>query len=95
MALPNPSTSSIGSGQTYSTVASWEADLDDAQLGEDYTGEITGLTGDNTAIYFSGVDTTASYWITLKAATGQEADGTDAKGAQVDNLISFENLKTQ
>jgi len=48
----------IGTGKDYSTVAAWEAWLDDATLTEDQYGLITGLTEDNSETYFSGVNTT-------------------------------------
>lgn len=85
MALPNNPASIIGAGGgDYTTVTSWEQALDDAQLDDDYVGNVRDLTADNAEFWFAGVDTTADYEIILQAESGYEADGTDAKGAQID-----------
>ena len=91
MALPSSNPASIigAGGGDYTTVASWEADLDDAQLDADYVANLRDLSGDNTTVYFSGVDSTASYKAVLQAESGYEADGSDAKGAQIDSEISI------
>lgn len=79
---------SIGTGQDYSTIAAWEAVLDNAPLTEDEIGQLTGLSEDNAQIWWNGVNTTSNYKIRLEAANGQEADGTDNAGARVD-VTSF------
>lgn len=92
MALPTNQISSIGTGKDYSTVTAWEADLDDAQWAQGYIGEVYGLTEDNAVIAFDGVDPNG-YTCILRAASGEEADGTDNAGAVIDvNLNIYQAI---
>lgn len=87
--------STIGTGKDYATVALWRNAIDGAVLqGEAQTGIITGLTEDNATVFFNGFDGSANI-ARLEAASGQEADGTDAKGAQIDSVISFNETTNQ
>jgi hypothetical protein len=79
----------IGTGKDYSTVASWEAVIDDDQFGGDETGEVYGLTEDNSSISFNGLDPNG-HWVILKAASGEETDGKDGTGARIDVYINLD-----
>ncbi len=81
-------------GGDYTTVNSWESFMDGLLNGEAQTGIITGLTGDNSAVFINGI-TGSTNICRIEAASGEEADGTDAKGAQIDIRIACAEVSDQ
>lgn len=89
MALPVNPASIQSPGGDYTSVAAYEADLDDATFAEDYYANVTGVTADVSEVVFAGVDSDI-YTLFLQAASGQEADGTDNKGAVIPHSLSLD-----
>lgn len=80
-------TKTIGtSGRDYSTIASWEADLDNASLysaGDDAVGECYDDSVFDERPVINGGSTVGLNAVTLTAASGERHDGTAATGVRV------------
>ena len=80
MALPANNPALIkASGGHYTSLTGWEADLDDANLDDDYVAEMEGQTTFNGSFY--GIDGSDGdpdpYKVIIQAKSGFEADGTN------------------
>lgn len=79
-------TYSIGtSGRDYSTVVSWESDLDNVALyssGDDAVGEMYNDSAFDEIVYINGGGTVGLASRTLQAASGERHDGTAGSGAR-------------
>jgi len=76
-------TKTIGTGQDYTTIASWEDYMDGLIGGDDQTGQLTGLAEDNADVIIGGWSDTGNT-VRLECQSGEEPDGTDNHGARYD-----------
>ena len=89
-------TKSIGTvGRDYSTIAAWEADLDNTtpyDAGDDAVGECYNDSAFNESVTFNGGGTLGLNSARLSVASGQRHDGTAGTGARISRTASASTI---